>query len=118
MQKPLKTAVMILAFYLGLGLGIGLFELVNGGPWYTFENIYGDRQIFGQEPAPLMVKDENGKALSIISGYAFPGTDTTVTRSKGSKGQYVFTQNQTLPIHIKAVNSLFYPLLYMFRQFV
>lgn len=107
---------MILALYIGGSFGLILYEFFNGGPWYTYENIFGDRIIMGQEPTTLLVRDENGDALSIVQGYAFPESDTIVTRSKDSQGEYVFTHNQPLPAWIKTVDAIFYPLLSIFRD--
>lgn len=115
MGRPLRIIIGIFAFYVGFSLAIGTYELTNGGPWYTYENSYKDRIIMGQERTSLLVQDENGEALSIIQGYAFPGSDKTVIRKKDSQGKYVFIQKQELPVYIRIIDTIFYPMLFIFR---
>jgi hypothetical protein len=62
-------------FYIGLGIVICLYELLMKGPWYTYQNIFGETHIIFQE--------------------------------QGSS---------QLPVFIRVIETLFYPVLKVFRS--
>ncbi len=116
MKILLRIFVVLFSFYFTVSIFLAVEELAVKAPWYTYENMWGDRLIMGQEPATLTVLNEKGKAIDKIKGYAFTDSDKTVTRVKGTDGKYVYVDNSKLPGLLQTVDTLFYPALSVVRS--
>lgn len=90
--------VQILVFYLMFSLAVGVFEVVNieidGTPWFIYENALGELYVIGQE---------------------YP--DAPVMRGTNDLGETVYVLSEPLPVWIRIVEALFFPVLFVIRLF-